>query len=391
VKEKKNAKREFNQELRTQNCPRLGRSCGQCDCAARVVGGRPDEWVCANHPEHAGRLAMVVRDGGSVDDVASRCRSFRFRREGTETGTPTLSDEVRHISLAGGLFAIVDAADYEWLSKYHWRAVGPSPGYACCTIKGKVVFMHRLIMDPPPGKVIDHVNGNKQDNRRRNLRECTQAENLRNSRKGRGTSRFKGVCWYRRFERWAAKIYHDGKTILLGWFDDEVEAARAYDRAALRFFGQFACLNFPEGTNVVWLSGRLDVRSHVRGRNAEGVALRIVNCGLRSCYRRRAQSAIPNPQSAMRRPPVRGVRSRRGDLSRFMPDVSTPLRFAQHDKEAQPDKGGRVINGGRAARRPLNSFESAIYNSQSAMRRPASRGPPEGWGKCALKASGGRA
>jgi hypothetical protein len=175
-------------------------------------------------------------------------------------------DQVRHIDLTGGFFAIVDAADYEWLSKLTWRVTGGYSSYACCKIANKTVYMHRLIMNPPQGMVVDHINGSRWDNRRSNLRVCTQAENLRNRRKAGGTSRFKGVFWHIRRHKWLAVIGHMGKSIQLGFFEDEVAAARAYDRAAKERFGQYAHLNFPESTNIVWVSGRICVRSQMRGR-----------------------------------------------------------------------------------------------------------------------------
>ncbi len=179
-------------------------------------------------------------------------------------------DQVRLIPVTGGMFALVDAADYEWLSRYGWRSSGGTEGYARTTIAGKNVFMHRLIMNPPPGRVVDHVNANRWDNRRDNLRVCTQAENLRNRRSFRGNSRFKGVHWNERVGKWVASICLNRKLIHLGYFDDEVEAAHAYDRKARELFGPFAYLNFPEATRIVLLSGRIEVHSHICARITVG-------------------------------------------------------------------------------------------------------------------------
>jgi len=107
--------------------------------------------------------------------------------------------------------------------------------------------MHRAIMNPPDGTVVDHINRNSLNNRRCNLRICTQKENLRNGRPSRrSTSRFKGVYFDKQTRKWIAKIGYNGKTIHLGSFEDEVEAAKAYDRKAYELFGDFAYLNFPE-------------------------------------------------------------------------------------------------------------------------------------------------
>jgi hypothetical protein len=242
-----------------------------------VVGGRSDEWVCANHPDHAGQLVVVASGEGVVDEAGPRCRSFRVRREPDQVAPAGVDDSVRYIPLTGGLFAIVDAADYEWLNKHNWRAFGTSAGYyAYREVKGRAVFMHRLIMNAPRGMVVDHINANKHDNRRCNLRLCTQAENVRNKRKSHGTSRFKGVWWHRARRKWIAVICHKGKNTILGRFDDEVEAAKAYDRAARERFGAFAYLNFPQSGNIVRLSGCICARSHTRGR-IHRLKLRIQN------------------------------------------------------------------------------------------------------------------
>ncbi len=250
-----------NSKLRAENWPQ--RSCGQCDCVARVLKGRPEERVCANHPDYAGRLVLVTSAAGEITDAGARCRSFRWRREPAENDA-VAGEAVRYIPLGDGSFALVDAADYQWLSQYTWRPTGG--GYARARVGDKRIFMHRLIMQPPPGKVVDHYNGNRRDNRRGNLRACTQGENNRNKRKVRGVSRYKGVSWYPDRHKWRAQIRHNGRIIRLGWFDDEIEAAWAYDRAAREYFGAFAYLNFPNLGRIVNLTGRGTVCRHARRR-----------------------------------------------------------------------------------------------------------------------------
>jgi hypothetical protein len=95
---------------------------------------------------------------------------------------------------------------------------------------------------------VDHVNGDGLDNRRSNLRVCTHAENARNqsSRTRMSTSRFRGVVWAKDRRKWRAMIGDNGRTVHLGNFTDEIEAAQAYDRAAREMYGAFARLNFPE-------------------------------------------------------------------------------------------------------------------------------------------------
>ena len=140
---------------------------------------------------------------------------------------------------------LVDDGDYEEVSKYRW-CLTPQ-GYARNTLRRKHnIFMHRLILKSPKGIGTDHINRNTLDNRRENLRFATQSQNNMNSLKHRDalTSRFKGVSWQKAREKWMAVIGIDGKYIFLGRFNSEEQAARAYDRAALKHFGEFARVNF---------------------------------------------------------------------------------------------------------------------------------------------------
>ena len=106
--------------------------------------------------------------------------------------------------------------------------------------------MHRCIIKVPTGCVVDHINHNGLDNRRANLRPATRAQNNRYSKKRKNTrSKYKGVSYYSREKQFVAKITTDGKTVKLGYFEDEVEAAKAYDKAARKYHKEFAYLNFP--------------------------------------------------------------------------------------------------------------------------------------------------
>jgi hypothetical protein len=106
--------------------------------------------------------------------------------------------------------------------------------------------MHRLIIKAPDGLVVDHINYNGLDNRKANLRLATLKQNSRHVIRtmNPGSSKYKGVSWYTRDKVWAVKIMVDGKTIRIGYFRNEIEAAKAYDKAAKKYHGEFAALNF---------------------------------------------------------------------------------------------------------------------------------------------------
>ncbi len=161
----------------------------------------------------------------------------------------------RRVELTRGYSAEVDAVDYERVAEFEWFAGGVDGAvYAARHVRtpeGQVtVYMHRLLADAPYGKVVDHANGNRLDNRRANLRVCEQAENMRNvPRPSHNTSGFKGVS--ATGERWRAYLTFQGKQRNLGTFDTAKEAALAYDRGAVEVFGGFARTNFAQTQGVL--------------------------------------------------------------------------------------------------------------------------------------------
>ncbi len=157
------------------------------------------------------------------------------------------SDTVKIIPLTQGQFALVDSKDFDWLNQWKWyaqksyitfyacRCVRPKPG------KPERIAMHRLIMKAPQDLQVDHINHNGIDNQRLNLRLCTGLENQWNARNRVGASRFKGVSRCNHY--WKAQINVNKQRISLGYLLDEKDAARAYDIAALKYFGGFAKTN----------------------------------------------------------------------------------------------------------------------------------------------------
>lgn len=144
-------------------------------------------------------------------------------------------------------YFLVDIQDAH-VAQYSWSVV--SGGYLATKPNGrkdKSVLLHRFIMQPPGGKEIDHINGNKLDNRRSNLRICSRADNSHNigPHLSRNKSGFKGVS--KRNNKWRAGIYTKGRSFHLGYFHTAKEAAKVYDQKAQELWGEFAWLNFPKG------------------------------------------------------------------------------------------------------------------------------------------------
>ena len=154
---------------------------------------------------------------------------------------------MREIHLTRGKVAIVDDADYEWLSAFKWYC--SADGYAGRTWSqwedGGVVRrwteqMHVIIMGKRPGMQIDHANGNTLDNRRSNLRHATLSQNRANRRRRKEfSSKYKGV--HRHGDRWTSTICLNGEHFHLGRFKTQEEAAAVYAKAAREKFGDFAC------------------------------------------------------------------------------------------------------------------------------------------------------
>jgi hypothetical protein len=164
-----------------------------------------------------------------------RCKKIRY------------GHEFRSIKLTKGKYAIVSLEDYEKLNLNKWSVkISGSALYAVRLEKGKTIYMHNQIMQPPQGFVVDHQNHCGLDNGRENLRLATLSQNNCNRRKksAASSSKYKGVHRIKDNGKWRARIGYKGKRIFLGDFDNEIDAAKAYDQAAVKYYGEFAALNF---------------------------------------------------------------------------------------------------------------------------------------------------
>jgi hypothetical protein len=153
------------------------------------------------------------------------------------------------IPLTRGKFAQVDDEDYEYLNKFKWCATYISGIwyakrgiYIKETQETKMSLMHRDIMNVSDRKIkVDHVDHDGLNNQRSNLRTATQSQNIAHMlNREKGSSRFLGVYWNKRINRWISEITKDYRKIHLGTFKNEIEAAKAYNEAAVRLHGEFA-------------------------------------------------------------------------------------------------------------------------------------------------------
>ena len=157
---------------------------------------------------------------------------------------------MKKIPLTKNEFALVDDEDYDFLMRWKWSY---ARGYAirannfkkpCGKRSTNIIHMHRVVNNTPDGFETDHINDDKLDNRKDNLRSCTKSENNMNRKSyERSSSKYKGVFLVKSNKKWRASIGINGKRKTLGTFELEIDAAKAYNKSALIYFGEFARLN----------------------------------------------------------------------------------------------------------------------------------------------------
>jgi hypothetical protein len=158
--------------------------------------------------------------------------------------------EISGKSGEGGKVTIVSEEDYEYLKQFSWRL--ESSGYVVTFDKEKYkntkklgyLYMHRMINKTPNELFTDHINGNRLDNRRENLRTVTKSQNMLNKGTPRhNKSGYKGVYCHKQNNKWRASISIYGKQTHIGYFESKEDAARAYNEMALKYHGEYAFLN----------------------------------------------------------------------------------------------------------------------------------------------------
>lgn len=154
----------------------------------------------------------------------------------------------KEIPLTHGKVAVVDDDDFAWLCKFTWKAhFSRGRWYARTSIAGKTILMHRMILIHQAIHT-DHADGDGLNNRKKNLRPATRAQNGQNRKLQSHSSQYKGVSFVAKRNRFSANIRINGRLKWLGYYEDEREAAEAYDRAALDSFGAYARTNKQIGT-----------------------------------------------------------------------------------------------------------------------------------------------
>jgi hypothetical protein len=140
---------------------------------------------------------------------------------------------------------IIDEEDVPLIKPYKWYVCKDGYLFRHIKIANKrtTISMHRFISNADKTTQIDHINGNRKDNRKCNLRKATPRQNRFNTVKYKGISKYKGVSWNKKVKKWRAAIHFNKKYYSLGYFYNECDAAIAYNKKALELFGEYAKIN----------------------------------------------------------------------------------------------------------------------------------------------------
>ncbi len=196
-------------------------------------------------------------------------------------------------SIHGVQSVLIDIEDYEWFCQWRWYLQKDcNTFYVVRNSSGKggikrthlrlhveILKRHGMFQE---GKIVDHINCFATDNRKENLRLCDNNENSKNIRVDskmteNSSSKYKGVSWFKNIKKWVAQIRNNNKSYVLGYFNDEIEAAKAYDMAALFFHKKFAKLNFPD--NLYDLTNyKIIERKQTKSSNFIGVTYNKDEC-----------------------------------------------------------------------------------------------------------------
>ncbi len=208
--------------------------CDNCIFSTYMMGVNRPMLMCRFKGHFEGKWREVCLDNS--------CRNF-YPSTNFKLGMYTQ----RVIPVTFRKFAVVDTDDYYRLSNHQWHAVASTHTfYAISNIKGKRVAMHRVITGAPDHLMVDHIDHNGLNNCKSNLRLCSPAQNCCNANpRHRASSKYKGVGWHKTRKKWTAVVQVNKKAYHIGYFSDEIEAAKAYDARARQLHRQFAWLNFP--------------------------------------------------------------------------------------------------------------------------------------------------
>lgn len=175
----------------------------------------------------------------TIEEASNAYNNAKIAKENKLTKTIEL---FKVITTSKNEEILVDKECYLDLNKYSW-SIKPD-GYACAKISGKTYLMHRYLLNAKNGEIIDHINGNKLDNKKLNLRYSNPLNNAHNKTKLENTtSKYIGVHFYKNRNKYVSTLTKAGKKYHLGYFETEKEAAKAYNTKAIELYGEFANLN----------------------------------------------------------------------------------------------------------------------------------------------------